>query len=59
MALGQQLARGLARDALIANTAAPSELVVSPADGTVTLEDRVLACEPTSEVPLSRRYLLA
>jgi urease alpha subunit len=32
---------------------------VDPGDGTVTLEARVLAVEPVSEVPLSRRYLLA
>ena len=25
----------------------------------VTLDGRVLACEPVDEVPLSRRYLLA
>jgi hypothetical protein len=30
---------------------------VDPGDGTVTLETRVLAVEPVSEVPLSRRYL--
>jgi len=32
---------------------------VDPADGTVTLEGRVLAVEPVAEVPLSRRFLLA
>jgi urease alpha subunit len=32
---------------------------VDSGDGTVTLEGRVLAVEPVSEVPLSRRYLLA
>ena len=51
--------RGLTRDDLIANTAAPTDLEVSPIDGTVTIGGDVLACEPTSTVPLSRRYLLA
>jgi hypothetical protein len=31
---------------------------VDPGDGTVTLEGRVLAVDPVSSVPLSRRYLL-
>jgi len=51
--------RGLTRADLIANRAAPSGLEVSAEDGTVTIDGRVLACEPTSVVPLSRRYLLA
>jgi urease subunit alpha len=51
--------RGLTRGDLIANTAAPAGLTVSRVDGTVTLDGRVLACEPTPTVPLSRRYLLA
>jgi urease subunit alpha len=51
--------RGLTREDLIANTAAPRGLAVSPVDGTVTLDGRLLACEPTPLVPLSRRYLLA
>jgi urease subunit alpha len=32
---------------------------VDPVDGTVTVDGRILAVEPVSEVPLSRRYLLA
>jgi urease subunit alpha len=51
--------RGLTRDDLIANTAAPRGLAVSRVDGTVELDGRVLACAPTATVPLSRRYLLA
>jgi urease subunit alpha len=51
--------RGLTRADLVANTAAPAGLEVSRTDGTVTLDDRVLACEPTQVVPLSRRFLLA
>jgi len=51
--------RGLTRDDLIANTTTPTGLEVSPVDGTVTLDGRVLVCEPTSAVPMSRRYLLA
>jgi urease subunit alpha len=51
--------RGLTRDDLIANTAAPRGLAVSRIDGTVELDGRVLACAPTATVPLSRRYLLA
>ena len=49
----------ITRDALAWNTAAPRDLVISPVDGTVTLDGRVLACEPTATVPMSRRYLLA
>ena len=50
--------RGLMRADLVANTAVvPVE--VSTTDGEVTLEGRVLRCEPTAEVSLSRRYFLA
>jgi urease subunit alpha len=51
--------RGLTRADLAANTVAPTGLEVSPVDGTVTIDGRVLACEPVTDVPLSRRYLLA
>jgi urease subunit alpha len=51
--------RGLTRGDLVANRAAPATLEVSAADGTVTIDGDVLACEPTPVVPLSRRYLLA
>ena len=50
--------RGLTRADLVANTAVPP-IEVSPGDGTVTLDGRVLACHPVGRVPLSRRYLLA
>jgi urease subunit alpha len=50
--------RSVTRGSLIRNTAVPP-VEVDPGDGTVTLEGRVLAVEPVSEVPLSRRYLLA
>ncbi len=50
--------RGLGRDALVANRATAA-IEVDPGDGTVTLGGRVLASEPVTEVPLSRRYLLA
>jgi urease subunit alpha len=50
--------RSVTRGSLVHNTAVlPVE--VDPGDGTVTLEGRVLAVDPVSEVPLSRRYLLA
>jgi urease alpha subunit len=49
--------RGLTRAALARNRAAPP-IEVSPVDGTVTLDGRVLAAEPLREVPLSRRYFL-
>jgi urease subunit alpha len=52
-------ARGLTRGDLVANRAVPEDLEVSAIDGTVTIDGRVLAVEPTSVVPLSRRYLLA
>ena len=51
--------RGLTRDGLVANTAAPSDLTISPIDGTVAIGGRVVACDPTATVPMSRRYLLA
>ena len=51
--------RGITRDALIANRVTPASMSISPVDGTVELDGRVLAVEPTPVVPLSRRYLLA
>jgi urease subunit alpha len=51
--------RGLARTDLVGNRAAPTNLEVSPIDGSVAIDGRTLACEPTPVVPLSRRYLLA
>jgi urease subunit alpha len=50
--------RGLTRDSFVANRAVPA-VEVDRRDGTVTLEGRVLASDPVTEVPLSRRYLLA
>ena len=50
--------RGIGRADLVANTSVPP-VEVSPVDGTVTLEHRVLGADPVSAVPLSRRYLLA
>ncbi len=50
--------RGLTRSDLVANSAVP-DIEVSPDDGEVSLDGRVLECEPVAEVPLSRRYLLA
>jgi urease subunit alpha len=50
--------RGITREALVANRAAPA-VEVDPGDGTVTMGGRVLAADPVDEVPLSRRYLLA
>ena len=49
--------RGLTRANLHLNrdTAA---IEVDPRDGTVTLDGRVLAVEPATEVPLSRRYFI-
>jgi urease subunit alpha len=50
--------RGLSRDSFVANRALhPVE--VDRRDGTVTLGGRVLAADPVTDVPLSRRYLLA
>jgi urease subunit alpha len=49
--------RGLTRSDLLLNRAvAPVE--IDPADGTVTLDGRLLAVDPVAEVPLSRRYFL-
>ncbi|HEX9033240.1 MAG TPA: urease subunit alpha [Streptosporangiaceae bacterium] len=50
--------RSVRRDSMIAGRACPL-IDVDPADGSVTLDGRVLAAEPVREVPLSRRYLLA
>jgi urease subunit alpha len=50
--------RSATRAALVHNTAVPP-VQVDPGDGTVTLEGRVLAVDPVSQVPLSRGYLLA
>jgi urease subunit alpha len=50
--------RSIRRDDLARNRTTPG-IEVSPEDGTVTLDGRVLRTEPVSEVPLSRRYLLA
>jgi urease subunit alpha len=50
--------RTVRRPSLVANTAVP-DIEVSPSDGSVSLEGRVLAAEPLAEVPLSRRYLLS
>ena len=49
--------RGIGRSDLVANTAVPA-IEVSPSDGTVTLDGRVLAAEPVDRVPLNRRYFL-
>jgi urease alpha subunit len=43
---------------MVAGRARP-QISIDPADGVVTLDGRRLAAEPLSEVPLSRRYLLA
>ena len=49
--------RGLTRESLVHNRAtAPVE--VDPREGRVTLAGRTLAAEPTTELPLNRRYLL-
>jgi urease subunit alpha len=50
--------RRISRADLARNRFAPP-IEVSPDDGTVTLEGRVLRSDPIAEVPLSRRYLLA
>ena len=39
--------RGITRDALVANRATPAGMSISPVDGTVELDGRVLAVEPT------------
>jgi urease subunit alpha len=50
--------RSIRRDDLVRNRTVP-QIEVSPEDGTVTLDGRVLRCDPITNVPLSRRYLLA
>jgi urease subunit alpha len=50
--------RSIRRDDLSRNRTVPP-IEVSPVDGTVTLDGRVLRCNPIVDVPLSRRYLLA
>ena len=50
--------RSIRRDDLARNRTVPA-IEVSPRDGTVTLEGRVLRTDPVTRVPLSRRYLLA
>ncbi len=49
--------RGLTR-ASLAHNRATAPVAVDPRDGTVTLGGRILAVDPVTEVPLSRRYLL-
>ena len=50
--------RSLRRDGLARNRTVPA-IDVSPVDGTVTLDGRVLRIDPVTAVPLSRRHLLA
>ena len=50
--------RAIRRDDLARNRTVPA-IEVSPQDGTVTLDGRVLRTDPVTDVPLSRRYLLA
>jgi urease subunit alpha len=50
--------RAIRRDDLARNRTVPS-IEVAAADGTVTLDGRVLRTDPVTEVRLSRRYLLA
>ena len=49
--------RGITRSSLARNRAT-AQIEVSPVDGTVRLDGRVLATDPLREVPLSRRYFL-
>jgi len=49
--------RAIRRADLVANTFVPS-IKVSPEDGTVSLDGRILRAEPTHDVPLSRIYLM-
>jgi len=49
--------RAVRRDGLVANTAT-ADVEIDPADGTVRLGGRVLASEPSTELPLNRTYLL-
>jgi urease subunit alpha len=53
-----QATRGITRENMTANTAAPPVSVASD-DGTVTIDGRVITSDPVASVPLSRRYLLA
>lgn len=50
--------RAIRRDDLARNRTVPP-IDVSPEDGTVTLDGQELRVDPVTEVPLSRRYLLA
>jgi urease subunit alpha len=50
--------RSIRRGDLLRNRTTPA-IEVAPSDGTVTLGGRVLRSVPVTEVPLSRRYLLA
>jgi urease subunit alpha len=50
--------RSVRRESLTAGRACPP-IMIDPDGGTVRLDGRVLAADPVSEVPLSRRYLLA
>ena len=49
--------REVRRESLVANREVPP-VEVDPGDGAVRLDGRELRCEPVSEVPLNRRYLL-
>jgi urease subunit alpha len=49
--------REVRRSSLVANTAA-TRVQIDPNDGTVWLDDRVLAAAPVAELPLGRRFLL-
>jgi urease subunit alpha len=49
--------RTVRRDGLHRNTAV-ANIAVDPAEGTVTLDGRVLASPPATGLPLNRRYLL-
>ena len=50
--------RSIRREDLARNRTVPA-IDVSPEDGTVILDGEVLRSDPVTEVPLSRRYLLA
>jgi urease subunit alpha len=50
--------RSIRRWDLIAGRACP-QVDVDPADGTVSLDGRILAAPPVTTLPMSRRYLLA
>ena len=50
--------RSIRRGDLVAGRACP-QVDVDPADGTVSLDGRILAAQPVGTVPMSRRYLLA